>query len=234
MLEQLSAIASKGIEPISEVFKETAIKCIKDSPLQSSMETIENTSLESLKAQNIINSENIAPHVIKNNTLEPIQLHNQFKIKNIETNAFEDKILSDYIKKDSGWSEPISSSIKSLQEYQIYKNASLSESDINGRKCLIRTDIDWKQKDSYDRSNYERSSEFKLSAISKDGEVLELHHIGQKSDGPLAELTPDQHRSKENYSVLHNSKTESQIDRKLFDFERGEHWKTRAILGGIA
>ncbi len=59
MLEQLSAIASKGVESISEVFKETAIKSANESPLQSSMETIENTSLESLRAQNELTSEKI-------------------------------------------------------------------------------------------------------------------------------------------------------------------------------
>lgn len=59
MLEQLSSIASKGEESISEAFKETAIKSVNESPLQASMETIENTSLESLRAQNELASEKI-------------------------------------------------------------------------------------------------------------------------------------------------------------------------------
>ncbi|QTA83793.1 Uncharacterized protein dnl_62090 [Desulfonema limicola] len=60
MLEQVSAIAFRGVEFLSEAFKETAIKSFKESsPLQSSMETIENTSLESLKAQNEIAAEKI-------------------------------------------------------------------------------------------------------------------------------------------------------------------------------
>jgi hypothetical protein len=60
MPELLSAIASKGVESISEAFKETAIKSFKESsPLQSSMETIDNTSLESLKAQNELATEKI-------------------------------------------------------------------------------------------------------------------------------------------------------------------------------
>lgn len=60
MLELLSVTASKGVETISEAFKETTIKDIKESaPLQSSMETIENTSLESLKAQNEIAAEKV-------------------------------------------------------------------------------------------------------------------------------------------------------------------------------
>lgn len=78
MIEQLSAIASKSIESLSEVYKETAIKCIKYTPLQYCMETIENVSLESLEAQNAINAENLILPAIKNNTLESLQ---QFKIE---------------------------------------------------------------------------------------------------------------------------------------------------------
>jgi len=60
MIEQLSSIASKGVDSISESFKETTIKDIKESsPLQSSMETIENTSLESLRTQNEIATEKV-------------------------------------------------------------------------------------------------------------------------------------------------------------------------------
>lgn len=57
MVEQLSAIVSKGVKSISEVFRETAIKSIKESQLLASMESIENSSLESLKAQNELNAE---------------------------------------------------------------------------------------------------------------------------------------------------------------------------------
>jgi len=60
MIEQLSTIASKGVESRSEVFKETAIKSVKESsPLKASKETIENNSLESLRAQNELNSAKI-------------------------------------------------------------------------------------------------------------------------------------------------------------------------------
>ena len=53
MLEKISAIASKGREvSIDEALKETRIKNIEESPIQDSMVAIENSSLESLKAQN--------------------------------------------------------------------------------------------------------------------------------------------------------------------------------------
>ncbi|MEZ5452624.1 MAG: hypothetical protein R3E93_07355 [Thiothrix sp.] len=65
MIEYLNVIASKSMESLSEAFKETAIKSIKDSPLQSSMEIIENTSLESLEAQNEFAAENINAEKVK-------------------------------------------------------------------------------------------------------------------------------------------------------------------------
>ncbi|MDR3503933.1 MAG: hypothetical protein P4L79_15285 [Legionella sp.] len=65
MLEQLRAIATRGTESISEVFKETAIKSIKESPLQECMETIENSCLERLKAQNDLTAENVRAEKIE-------------------------------------------------------------------------------------------------------------------------------------------------------------------------
>lgn len=59
MLEQLSAIVSKRVESIKDAVKEVTTKSFKESsPLRSSMEIIENTSLESLKArvEDILNS----------------------------------------------------------------------------------------------------------------------------------------------------------------------------------
>jgi hypothetical protein len=58
MLVKLTEIASKRVDSINEDLKETVIKNIRDSPLRNSIETIESTSLESLKAQNEQNAVN--------------------------------------------------------------------------------------------------------------------------------------------------------------------------------
>ncbi|WP_185267483.1 hypothetical protein [Halopseudomonas xiamenensis] len=56
----LNAVASKAMENISEAFKEACIKESKElSPLQSSMEVIENSSLASLKAENELELEKV-------------------------------------------------------------------------------------------------------------------------------------------------------------------------------
>ncbi len=221
MSTQFKALTTKGVESISEDSNETSIKSLKEiSPIKDSMELIENTSIESLKT--II--EKILPET--NNEIE----------KEYENYNNEKKRLSEEekqkIKEETGWSDEIIDAISSMKEYQIYKNAGLQEVDINGRKCLVRTDIDWEQKDSMGRTNKERA-EAGLSPINQNGDTIELHHIGQKTDNPLAELTPDEHRSKENYSILHDTRKESEIDRNAFNNERIEHWKERANQGGV-
>jgi hypothetical protein len=60
MPEIVSIIASKGREvSIDEALREARIKNIGESPIQDNMETIENSSLESLKAQNELIAEKI-------------------------------------------------------------------------------------------------------------------------------------------------------------------------------
>lgn len=81
------------------------------------------------------------------------------------------------------------------------------------------------------RTNRERAEQG-LSPINKDGKVIELHHIGQHADSPLAELTTEEHRGKGNDTILHNKTKESEIDRQAFAKERNEHWEARANEGG--
>ena len=133
----------------------------------------------------------------------------------------------DKIKEETGWSDEIIDAIGSMEEYQIYKDAGLIEAEIDGRKCLINPNIDMDQKDAFGRTNKERMEQG-LAPLDKNGNPIELHHIGQKNDSPLAELTQEQHRSKENYSILHDTKKDSEIDRKVFANERENHWKSRA------
>lgn len=131
------------------------------------------------------------------------------------------------IKEETGWSDEIIDAIGSWKEYEIYKNAGLVEAEIGGKKCLIRNDIDWDQKDAMGRTNKERAEQG-LSPINKDGKVIELHHIGQHADSPLAELTQEEHRGKGNDTILHDKTKESEIDRQAFAGERSEHWAARA------
>jgi hypothetical protein len=113
-----------------------------------------------------------------------------------------------------------------MEELNVYKEAGLCEREINGRTCLVRDDIDWNSKDINGCTNLERS-ERGLAPVDSQGCQYELHHVGQKPDGPLAELSREEHRSK-NMSVLHDSEA-CKIDRNYYNnVERPEHWKARA------
>ncbi|WP_273724536.1 HNH/ENDO VII family nuclease, partial [Bartonella sp. AU18XJBT] len=78
--------------------------------------------------------------------------------------------------------------------------------------------------------------------IGFDGKPVELHHLNQTPDGPLAEMSHEFH--KKYTSVIHvNPKThQSLIDRKKFEKQREEYWKEygnghgeqkNSSLGGI-
>jgi hypothetical protein len=136
----------------------------------------------------------------------------------------------EFIKKEKGWSDVIVDNINSFAEYEIYKNAGLTEAEINGKKCLIRGDINCEQKDSMGRSNKERA-EKGLPPLNKDGKIIELHHIGQHSDSPLAELLPEEHRMNGNDTILHDKQKETEIDRQEFAKERSAYWEVRARGG---
>ena len=218
--------ATKKVKNISEVgIKEVnnnqleSIKLTKDTVL-SKLEDIKNLTPEQLQ-------ENMANNIEHLNNIEKLE-------NNSEVNDSDEGIkkgLKDEerikIREESGWSDEIISSINSVEEYDIYKNAGLQEAEYDGKKCLIRNDIDWEQKDAMGRTNRERSEQG-LSPINKEGKVIELHHIGQHADSPLAELTAQEHRGKGNDTILHNKTKESEINRQAFAGERSEHWEARA------
>ena len=184
--------------------------------------------------KNEIKIEDVLGKINPNENLNPnSEILSQVK-KNYSKEANESpetrKELSDEekqrIKEETGWSDEIIDAISSMEEYEIYKKADLEEKEINGKKCLVRKDIDLEQKDSMGRTNSERM-EKGLPPLDKNGRPIELHHIGQKPNSPLAELTTSEHRGKGNDTVLHDKKKESEIDRDKFAEERSEHWKNR-------
>ena len=123
------------------------------------------------------------------------------------------------IKEKTGWSDEIIDAIGSMEEAQIYMDVGLQEVEIDGKKCLIRDDIDMDQVDEDGISNRERMERGR-PPLTKDGQEVELHHIGQKPGSPLAELTTQEHRGVGNDTVLHDKNKESEIDRNEFAKER--------------
>lgn len=174
-------------------------------------------------------------NVIKRSSLEALIEENrqvkELRVGNEFNEAKEDKEgltveEKEKLRELTGWSDEIIDNINSWEEAEIYMKANLKEVEINGKKCLIRDDIDPDQKDEDGISNRERMERGR-PPITKNGEEVELHHIGQKQSSPLAELTTEEHRGVGNDSILHDKTKESEIDRTKFASERKEHWKNR-------
>lgn len=89
---------------------------------------------------------------------------------------------------------------------------------------ILLQDIDWNLVDDAGRTNVDRVVK-NLAPIDKAGESFELHHIGMKSDAPLAILSNEEHHSKENYRILHWAEEGKDIESSEWDKQRREFWK---------
>ena len=180
-----------------------------------------------------------------------VSLLEQFSVKATETKATNETTTNESketkseglteeekqkIKEETGWSDEIIDNIKNMKQYEILKNAGLIEVEINGRKCLIKENKDLDYTDEDGISNKERMERGLAPLDSKTGKPIELHHLGQKADSPLVELTEEEHRTgeyedgKKNQSLWHDNTIESEVhgEGNNWDQERKAHWKARA------
>ena len=141
------------------------------------------------------------------------------------------------IKGETGWSNEIIDNIENIKQYEILKNAGLIEVEINGRKCLIKENIDLDYTDDDGISNRDRIERGKAPLDSDTGKPIELHHLGQKANSPLVELTEEEHRTgeyedgKKNQSLWHDNTKGTEVhgeNESNWKQERENHWKSRA------
>lgn len=140
------------------------------------------------------------------------------------------------IKEETGWSDEIIENIQNMKQYEVLKNAGLKEVEVNGRKCLIKENIDLDHTDADGISNRDRIARGLAPLDSKTGKPLELHHLGQKADSPLVELTEEEHRTGEyedgrkNQSLWHDNRLETDVhgEGNTWSQERKAHWKSRS------
>ena len=235
-IKEVGKIAKDVVEKTGEMGLEKGkqiVEKIKDFS-ESSLSELVDKSIENIKSAGdgvmtkLDDIKNLTPEKLKekmNQFLEQGNGNLKDSVKETETDENVKEGLTE--KEETGWSDEIVDAIGSWKEYEIYKNANLIEAEIDGKKCLIRNDINWNQKDEMGRTNKERAEQG-LSPINKDGKVIELHHIGQHSNSPLAELTQEEHRGKGNDGILHDKTKESEINRQAFAEERSNHWSARA------
>lgn len=108
------------------------------------------------------------------------------------------------IQKNSEYPLSVIKNLKSMEEYELYKKYKLVAIEIDGKTALVqKIDLNTKSKlGGRTVTNLERMQKGYAPVDSK-GYVYELHHVGQEKKSPLAILTKEQHRSSENYNILH-------------------------------
>ncbi|SKA67939.1 HNH/ENDO VII family nuclease [Desulfobaculum bizertense] len=140
------------------------------------------------------------------------------------------------IQEETGWSLDIVENINNMAQYEILKNANLKEANIDGRNCLIKEDIDLDYTDDDGISNKDRIARGQAPLDNKTGKPIELHHLGQKADSPLVELTVEEHRTgeyesgKKNQSLWHDNTCATEVhgEGNTWAIERRTHWEMRA------
>lgn len=195
--------------------------------------------------------EYLIPKEVAKEKIEPIILRSDFELKSTIAPDSDLKTEARYdvaerpglteeekakIKEETGWSDEIIENIKNMDQYKILKNAGLKEVEINGKKCLIKENIDLDYTDEDGISNRDRISRGLAPLDSKTGKPIELHHLGQRADSPLVELTEEEHRTgeyedgKKNQSLWHDNTVETEVhgEGSNWDQERKAHWKARA------
>ena len=138
------------------------------------------------------------------------------------------------IRIETGWPPEIINSIENWAQYsEVYKDAGLHAVKIDGRWCLVK-DIDMDYVDpKTGLTNRQLVEKGRAPIDAKTGERIELHHMGQDYDSPLAELCENSEHGDGKDAILHDKKIESwrqDPEKKIYynNVQRPNHWKARA------
>lgn len=133
------------------------------------------------------------------------------------------------IQKESGYPLDVIKQFKSIDEYNVYKNAGLKTQMVNGKLALVQ-DIDLNFKsllaDGTEVTNLDRMAQGLAPIDPATGKAYQLHHINQSADGTLAILKEAEHQG--NASILNTVGKETEINRTDFAKVRKEFWTSLA------
>lgn len=135
------------------------------------------------------------------------------------------------IQKESKYPLDVIKQFKSMEEYNVYKEAGLTAQMVDGKIALVQNiDLNYKSvlPDGREVTNLQRMIEGYAPLDPLTGKAYQLHHIGQKANGTLAVLTEAQHQG--NSAILNTIGKESEINRAAFDKIREAFWKDAARL----
>ena len=129
-----------------------------------------------------------------------------------------------WIQKESGYPLDVIKGFKTVEQYNICKDAGLTPYMVDGKMALVRN-IDLNFSDEFGRTNLQRMQEGLAALDPATGEAYQLHHIGQEMNSTLAILTRGEHMQGGNNAIWHEIGEASRIDRGVFDKQRAEFWK---------
>ncbi len=150
------------------------------------------------------------------------------------TKAIADKAAEQATAKAKKASDLIPNTVESVENakniFQKNRNYWSSEPiNFKGHKVFQRNDlIDPNLVDERGRTNLERMQNG-LAPLGPDGKPLNLHHMTQRNDGPIAEMAQTFHQKNSKTIHINPNTVPSGIDRKNFNKWRSQYWKARAI-----
>ena len=118
---------------------------------------------------------------------------------------------------------------RSMEQYNICKEAGLSPQMVNGNTALIR-DINLDFVDEMGRTNLERMQQGLAALDPATGGSYQLHHVGQRIDSSLAILTRAEHMQGGNNTIWHELGEATQVHGpgNTWDTQRQAFWKALA------
>jgi len=142
------------------------------------------------------------------------------------------------IQRESGYPLDVIKQFKTMEQYEICKNAGLTPVTVNGKTSLVRA-IDLDYIDELGRTNLQRMQQGLAAIDPGSGVSYELHHIGQKTESTLAILTKAEHMQGGNNAIWHEFGIASEVHnastQSMWLAQKQSYWKQLAVLmeGGI-
>ena len=142
------------------------------------------------------------------------------------------------IQRESKYPLDVIKQFKSMEQYEICRDAGLKAVTVNGKTSLVRA-IDLDYMDELGRTNLQRMKQGLAAIDPNSGVSYELHHIGQKAESTLAILTKAEHMQGGNNAIWHEfgvaSEVHSASTQSMWLTQKQTYWKQLAVLmeGGI-
>lgn len=114
------------------------------------------------------------------------------------------------IQKEEQYSLSFIYSVRSMEEYEIYRKAELVEYRLEtGEHVLLPKEFNFNTVDPHTQMTNLELMAKGYNPVDPSGVKYEWHHVGQKTDSPLALLTRAQHH--DNHGILHPSGEISEV-----------------------